>query len=156
MIVEVSTDIGSMHLAVCRRFGDAVKSGEGRWDRPDVVSRISSLPSASTKDIPRMAVSRALTASSKPILSSTCSAGPRTSIAWPPGRRPALRSTTVTAKRYRLSQVASVKPAMLAPEIRIDVICCAAAIFVTIDRLVSPCNAPGHEQRNVGADDIRQ
>jgi uncharacterized protein (TIGR03086 family) len=23
-----------MHLAVCRRFGDAVKSGEGRWDRP--------------------------------------------------------------------------------------------------------------------------
>jgi uncharacterized protein (TIGR03086 family) len=34
MIVEMSTDIGTMHLAVCRRFGDAVKSGEGRWDRP--------------------------------------------------------------------------------------------------------------------------
>ena len=23
-----------MHLAVCRRFGDAVKSAEGKWDRP--------------------------------------------------------------------------------------------------------------------------
>lgn len=24
---------GELHLAVCRRFGDAVRSGGGKWDR---------------------------------------------------------------------------------------------------------------------------
>jgi uncharacterized protein (TIGR03086 family) len=34
MIDGMSTDIGTRHLAVCRRFGEAVASAEGRWDCP--------------------------------------------------------------------------------------------------------------------------
>jgi uncharacterized protein (TIGR03086 family) len=30
----MDTDIGELHLAVCRRFGDAVRSADGKWDRP--------------------------------------------------------------------------------------------------------------------------
>lgn len=26
--------VGELHLAVCRRFGDAVRSAQGKWDRP--------------------------------------------------------------------------------------------------------------------------
>ncbi|MGA7055741.1 MAG: TIGR03086 family metal-binding protein [Mycobacterium sp.] len=26
--------VGELHLAVCRRFGEAVRSGDGKWDRP--------------------------------------------------------------------------------------------------------------------------
>jgi uncharacterized protein (TIGR03086 family) len=29
----VDTDAGELHLAVCRRFGAAVRSGDGKWDR---------------------------------------------------------------------------------------------------------------------------
>jgi uncharacterized protein (TIGR03086 family) len=30
----MDTDIGELHLAVCRRFGAAVRSADGKWDRP--------------------------------------------------------------------------------------------------------------------------
>jgi uncharacterized protein (TIGR03086 family) len=30
----MTSAIAALHLAVCRRFGDAVRSGEGKWDRP--------------------------------------------------------------------------------------------------------------------------
>jgi uncharacterized protein (TIGR03086 family) len=30
----MSVGAGELHLAVCRRFGEAVRSGEGKWDRP--------------------------------------------------------------------------------------------------------------------------
>jgi uncharacterized protein (TIGR03086 family) len=30
----LNVGIGELHLAVCRRFGEAVRSGEGKWDRP--------------------------------------------------------------------------------------------------------------------------
>ena len=33
MIARVNVDIGELHLAVCRRFGSAVRSADGRWDR---------------------------------------------------------------------------------------------------------------------------
>jgi uncharacterized protein (TIGR03086 family) len=33
MIDEMSGDVGELHLAVCRRFGEAVESAAGRWDR---------------------------------------------------------------------------------------------------------------------------
>ncbi|OOK80634.1 hypothetical protein BZL29_2223 [Mycobacterium kansasii] len=62
----------------------------------DSVSRDNSLPSRSTTEAPRMPVLHACAAASSPMRSSTVSAGPRTSIAWPPGRSPAWRSTTVT------------------------------------------------------------
>jgi len=30
----VDTDPGALHLAVCRRFGDAILSADGKWGRP--------------------------------------------------------------------------------------------------------------------------
>ena len=53
-----------------------------------------------------------------PILSSTCAAAPRTSMACPPMRRVSSRSTTVTVKPWRSSQYARVSPATPAPQIR--------------------------------------
>jgi uncharacterized protein (TIGR03086 family) len=33
MMTEMYADVGEFHLAVCRRFGDAVQSADGKWDR---------------------------------------------------------------------------------------------------------------------------
>jgi uncharacterized protein (TIGR03086 family) len=30
---EMDAGVGQLHLAVCRRFGDAVRSADGKWDR---------------------------------------------------------------------------------------------------------------------------
>lgn len=30
----MDADIGDLHLAVCRRFGDTVRSADGKWDHP--------------------------------------------------------------------------------------------------------------------------
>jgi uncharacterized protein (TIGR03086 family) len=32
MIVDMAVEVGDLHLAVCRRFGGAVESADGRWD----------------------------------------------------------------------------------------------------------------------------
>jgi hypothetical protein len=38
--------IGELHLAVCRRFGEAVRSADGKWDRPSPCSQDFLLASA--------------------------------------------------------------------------------------------------------------
>jgi hypothetical protein len=62
----------------------------------DSVSSDSLLPSRSTTDAPRIRVRTWSAAARSIIRSSTVSAGPRTSMACPPGRRPGWRSTRVT------------------------------------------------------------
>src|ERR1700737_3673202 len=34
MMAEMDRGVGELHLAVCRRFGEAVRSADGKWDRP--------------------------------------------------------------------------------------------------------------------------
>jgi Mycothiol maleylpyruvate isomerase N-terminal domain len=34
MMAGMDVGVGELHLAVCRRFGEAVRSADGRWDRP--------------------------------------------------------------------------------------------------------------------------
>jgi hypothetical protein len=72
-----------------------------------------------TRDMPSVSVQAARTCSSSPIRRTTCLATPRMSMAWPPGRSPGERSTTVAWKPNRCSQYARAGPAMLAPEIKI-------------------------------------
>jgi uncharacterized protein (TIGR03086 family) len=33
MMAEMDAGVGELHVAVCRRFGDAVRSADGKWDR---------------------------------------------------------------------------------------------------------------------------
>lgn len=33
MMAGMAVDVGELHLAVCRRFGDAVRAADGKWDR---------------------------------------------------------------------------------------------------------------------------
>jgi hypothetical protein len=34
MMAGMDVGLGELHLAVCRRFGEAVRSADGKWDRP--------------------------------------------------------------------------------------------------------------------------
>ncbi len=33
MMAGMDMGVGELHLAVCRRFGEAVRSADGKWDR---------------------------------------------------------------------------------------------------------------------------
>src|SRR6266699_6155774 len=84
------------------------------WMLTRLMRRLCSL----TNDISSMVVFSCCRRGQIPMSLATCTASKRTSTGYPPSRRCGTRSITVGLKPYRLSQYASVGPAILAPEMR--------------------------------------
>src|ERR1700689_5387282 len=87
--------------------------------RSRMSTRATARSAASTNLMPSTSAVSARTRDMIPIRSVTSTAWPRTSTPFPPVRSAAARSTMTGRKPCRPSQWARVRPAMLAPEIRI-------------------------------------
>src|SRR5580692_11422677 len=87
--------------------------------RARMSTRATARSAASTNLMPSTSAVSARTRGMIPIRSATSPAWPRTSTPFPPVRSAAARSTMTGRKPCRPSQWARVRPAMLAPEIRI-------------------------------------